>query len=66
MPYATVNELPSAVKRALGTGKDARSWMHIWNSAYRSCSEKGSKPADCEARAFATANGTMKRQGKPV
>lgn len=48
MPYSSVEDLPAAVKKL--PDKRQRQFMHVWNSAYTSCQEKGS--GDCEARAF--------------
>jgi cation transport regulator ChaB len=60
MPYASVSELPAAVRSRLGTGKKARQWLHVWTSAYTRCTKAGGSTKDCEASAFAQANGVVK------
>lgn len=48
MPYASVSELPAAVKAKLkGKPKKLRQWMHVWNSEYAANKD--------ESRAFASA-----------
>jgi cation transport regulator ChaB len=48
MPYATVGDLPPAVKKL--SSKKQRQFMHVWNSAYNKCQTDGG--GDCEASAF--------------
>jgi hypothetical protein len=53
-----------------GSGKSApghvkgvskrRQWEAVWNSAYDKCVKDGGSDKDCEGRAFAQANGTVK------
>ncbi len=59
MPYNSVNELPSAVKKL--PEKRQHQWMAVWNSAYNSCKEKGGG-AECEQSAFAQAWGVVKKE----
>jgi hypothetical protein len=53
MPYATVSDLPPAVRSKLKTSKKRRQWLHVWNSSY-------DRHGD-ESRAFAEAWATIKK-----
>ena len=55
MPYSSVDEVPDSVPK----GKK-KQWMEVWNSAYKSCTDDGGSKKDCEATAFAQANGVVK------
>jgi hypothetical protein len=59
MPYTGPDDekLPDNVKK-LAASKRAR-WVEIWNSAYQDCIDNGGNGGDCEASAFAQANGVM-------
>lgn len=56
MPYNDLTNLPAAVKKL--PEKRQRQWMHVWNSAYQRCQEKGGE--GCEESAFAQAWGVVK------
>jgi hypothetical protein len=53
MPYASVDELPQAVKDKIKSPRRRRQWMHVWNSEY-------DKHGD-ESRAFASAWSTAQK-----
>ena len=57
MPYSGPDDksLPSNVKKL--SSKQRRQWVHVFNSAHKSCLAKGGK--NCEAFAFKNANGVM-------
>lgn len=57
MPYASVDELPAAVKDKL-KGKKRRQWLHVWNSEYNSHGD--------ESRAFASAWSAVKKGFTPM
>ena len=51
MPYASVSDLPTHVKKY--PPKVKRMWMHVWTSVY--------KKTKSEARAFKAANAILKK-----
>jgi len=59
MPYSGASDpkLPSNVQKMTATKR--AQWVHVWNSAYKSCQSKDG--ADCEAAAFRQANGVAKK-----
>lgn len=59
MPYDSVSSLPASVKRGLDE-KQQRQWLHVFNSAYKSCQDK--KGDDCDGSAYRQANGTVKKK----
>lgn len=64
MPFASVSELPAAVRDRLSAAKQ-RQWLRVWNSVFEREREDGATVADAEAAAFIQANGVVKR-GDPV
>lgn len=54
MPYASVKDLPPAVRRKIKSPKRRRQWMHVWNSEYTSHGD--------ESRAFASAWSTAQKR----
>ena len=55
MPYASVAELPAAVRAKLKSPKRQRQWMHVWNSEYAAHGDEG--------RAFASAWSAAQKRG---
>jgi len=57
MPYTDENDasLPESVQKL--SDKDRRQWVAVFNSAFEKCTSEGG--ADCEASAFAQANGVV-------
>ena len=51
MPYGSVSDLPSHIKKY--PSKVQRMWMHVWNSTY--------KKTNNEQRAFKAANSVLKK-----
>ena len=51
MPYASVSDLPTHVKKY--PSKIQRMWLSVWNSVYKKTSS--------EARAFKAANSVLKK-----
>lgn len=60
MPYSVdrPKELPPQVQQLPAAKR--KQWVAVWNSAYAACTSKGGK--DCEASAFAQANGVIAKQ----
>jgi len=52
MPYSSVKEVPSYVKKY--SPKTARQWMHVFNSTYTA--------TNSEARAMKAANSVLKKR----
>lgn len=62
MPYSGANDpdLPANVKKM--SVKQRRQWVHIFNSALSSALEKGESREESERRAYAEANGVLKKE----
>lgn len=58
MPYSSVDDLPESVKNRLKNSKKRRQWMNVWNSTF--------ERTKSEERAFAAANGVVKKAASPV
>lgn len=67
-PVKNVGQLPKAVKDNVGTGTKGRQWMHVYNSVFVKCTQKGGSKKDCEKVAFAQANGVTQNSDdeKPI
>jgi hypothetical protein len=63
MPYSGPNDskIPSHVPK----GKKAQ-WVKVWNSTYNSCVADGGSTKSCEAKAFKTANGVIKKRSEDM
>lgn len=61
MPYSGPSDknLPKNVK-SMPPSKRKR-WVAIFNNVMKECQAKGGKFSDCETKAFAIANGTLKK-----
>lgn len=64
MPYTGASDpgLPANVKK-MGD-KDKAQWVAVFNSSHKKCVDDGGDSKECEASAFAQANGVIKKGGR--
>ena len=60
MPFASVAELPSHVKKY--SPKVQRQWMAVFNSTYNKLKKEGKSHKIAERRAFMAANSVLKKR----
>ena len=60
MPYSSVSDLPSSIKKL--PDKKQRQWLSVFNGAYKRAKEDGKSAKDAESSAFAQANGVVKKK----
>lgn len=65
MPYSGPDD-PKLPENIQGKSEDDRSqWVAVWNDVYESCVSDGGDSADCEGKAFASANASIRSAGTP-